>query len=102
MLVSSGLPSLDQKLVENTEILQTLYSFLENEPPLNPLLAAFFSKTFSMLISKKSEQVNCIKQRNFAKSLDIHLNFVSRIGFYTRKCAYNFLNLSNLGETFSI
>lgn len=57
-LFFSGLPSLDERLVEEPTILQTLYSFLEQEPPLNPLLSSFFSKTFSKLISKKSEQVN--------------------------------------------
>ncbi|XP_010779606.1 serine/threonine-protein phosphatase 6 regulatory subunit 3-B-like [Notothenia coriiceps] len=34
-----------------------LYSFLQNEPPLNPLLASFFSKVLSILIGRKPEQI---------------------------------------------
>ncbi len=35
-----------------------LYGFLQNEPPLNPLLASFFSKVLSILIGRKPEQVS--------------------------------------------
>lgn len=39
-----------------------LYGFLQNEPPLNPLLASFFSKVLSILIGRKPEQVSLQEQ----------------------------------------
>ncbi|XP_055911162.1 serine/threonine-protein phosphatase 6 regulatory subunit 3 isoform X2 [Eupeodes corollae] len=55
-VLTLGLPSLNAKLLSDNDILQTLYSYLENKPPLNPLLSSFFSKTFSMLFTKNFYQ----------------------------------------------
>lgn len=38
-----------------------LYGFLQNEPPLNPLLASFFSKVLSILIGRKPERVSWLE-----------------------------------------
>ncbi|XP_055374163.1 serine/threonine-protein phosphatase 6 regulatory subunit 3-B [Condylostylus longicornis] len=83
-ILTFGLPSLDEKLVEDEEILQTLYSYLEKEPPLNPLLSSFFNKTFSMLISKKAEtdwflyQKLCLQVLEFIKSRGNFLDLIFR------------------------
>ncbi|XP_017956995.1 serine/threonine-protein phosphatase 6 regulatory subunit 3-B isoform X2 [Drosophila navojoa] len=55
-ILTIGLPSLDEKLLSDADTLQLLYSYLKKEPPLNSLLSSFFSKTFSMLFTKKPEQ----------------------------------------------
>lgn len=34
-----------------------LYSFIDTDQPLNPLLASFFSKTIGVLVARKSDQV---------------------------------------------
>ncbi|XP_061394874.1 serine/threonine-protein phosphatase 6 regulatory subunit 3 [Musca vetustissima] len=79
-----GLPSLDEKLISEEETLKMLYSYLENEPPLNPLLASFFSKTFSMLFTKKSDQdwflyqQLCLKLLEFLKTQSNFLDLICK------------------------
>uniref|UniRef100_U3KA31 Protein phosphatase 6 regulatory subunit 2 n=1 Tax=Ficedula albicollis TaxID=59894 RepID=U3KA31_FICAL len=48
---------INDKLGGDETLLNILYDFLEHEPPLNPLLASFFSKTIGNLIARKTEQV---------------------------------------------
>jgi len=38
-------------------LLAKLYSFIDTDQPLNPLLASFFSKTIGVLVARKSDQV---------------------------------------------
>ncbi|XP_013110256.1 serine/threonine-protein phosphatase 6 regulatory subunit 3 isoform X2 [Stomoxys calcitrans] len=79
-----GLPSLDEKLISDEDTLKMLYSYLENEPPLNPLLASFFSKTFSMLFTKKSDQdwflyqQLCLKLMEFLKTQNNFLDLMCK------------------------
>lgn len=50
---------INDKLGGDESLLEVLYHFLEQDPPLNPLLASFFSKTIGNLIARKTEQVRC-------------------------------------------
>lgn len=54
---------MNDRLGEDESLLMKLYSFLLNDSPLNPLLASFFSKVLSILISRKPEQVNIVFQK---------------------------------------
>ncbi|KAL4659525.1 serine/threonine-protein phosphatase 6 regulatory subunit 2 isoform X2 [Arapaima gigas] len=56
-LLTSDVSHINDKLGSDESLLETLYHFLEQEPPLNPLLASFFSKTIGNLIARKTEQV---------------------------------------------
>lgn len=56
-LLTSDVGQINDRLGEDENLLMKLYSFLQNEPPLNPLLASFFSKVLSILIGRKPEQV---------------------------------------------
>lgn len=56
-LLTTDIPSLNERLARDDAVLSKLYSFLEAEPPLNPLLASFFSRTMGVLIVRKGEQV---------------------------------------------
>uniref|UniRef100_A0A8C7MUX1 Protein phosphatase 6, regulatory subunit 2b n=1 Tax=Oncorhynchus kisutch TaxID=8019 RepID=A0A8C7MUX1_ONCKI len=56
-LLTSDVGVINDKLGGEKLLLDTLYSFLEQPPPLNPLLASFFSKTIGNLITRKTEQV---------------------------------------------
>ncbi|XP_008399414.1 serine/threonine-protein phosphatase 6 regulatory subunit 2a [Poecilia reticulata] len=56
-LLTSDVSIINDKLGGDESLLETLYKFLDNEPPLNPLLASFFSKTIGNLIARKTEQV---------------------------------------------
>ncbi|XP_029471450.1 serine/threonine-protein phosphatase 6 regulatory subunit 2 isoform X2 [Rhinatrema bivittatum] len=56
-LLTSDVPQINDKLGGDEKLLNILYDFLDHEPPLNPLLASFFSKTIGNLIARKTEQV---------------------------------------------
>lgn len=56
-LLTCEVPPLSESLANDKALLGTLYSFLDTDAPLNPLLASFFSKTLSVLITRNSEQV---------------------------------------------
>ncbi|XP_015270999.1 PREDICTED: serine/threonine-protein phosphatase 6 regulatory subunit 2 [Gekko japonicus] len=56
-LLTSDVPQINDKLGGDEMLLNILYDFLDQEPPLNPLLASFFSKTTGSLIARKTEQV---------------------------------------------
>eukprot|EP00079_Xenopus_tropicalis_P023268 XP_012815520.1 PREDICTED: serine/threonine-protein phosphatase 6 regulatory subunit 2 isoform X4 [Xenopus tropicalis] len=56
-LLTCDVPQINDKLGEDDNLLNILYDFLRQEPPLNPLLASFFSKTIGNLIARKTEQV---------------------------------------------
>lgn len=56
-LLTSDVSQINDRLGEDEKLLMKLYGFLKNEPPLNPLLASFFSKVLSILIGRKPEQV---------------------------------------------
>ncbi|XP_047403939.1 serine/threonine-protein phosphatase 6 regulatory subunit 2 isoform X2 [Sciurus carolinensis] len=56
-LLTCDVPQISDRLGEDESLLSLLYDFLDREPPLNPLLASFFSKTIGNLIARKTEQV---------------------------------------------
>uniref|UniRef100_A0A7N6C2T1 Protein phosphatase 6, regulatory subunit 2b n=1 Tax=Anabas testudineus TaxID=64144 RepID=A0A7N6C2T1_ANATE len=56
-LLTSDVGVINDKLGNEEPLLETLYAFLEQPTPLNPLLASFFSKTIGNLITRKTEQV---------------------------------------------
>ncbi|KAM6960595.1 serine/threonine-protein phosphatase 6 regulatory subunit 2 [Aplochiton taeniatus] len=56
-LLTCDVGVINDKLGDEEPLLEVLYAFLEQEPPLNPLLASFFSKTIGNLITRKTEQV---------------------------------------------
>ncbi|KAM4747153.1 serine/threonine-protein phosphatase 6 regulatory subunit 2 isoform 2-T2 [Rhinophrynus dorsalis] len=56
-LLTCDVPQINDKLGEDENLLNILYDFLRQAPPLNPLLASFFSKTIGNLIARKTEQV---------------------------------------------
>ncbi|XP_028287920.1 serine/threonine-protein phosphatase 6 regulatory subunit 2 isoform X2 [Parambassis ranga] len=56
-LLTCDVGMINDKLGNEEALLETLYAFLEQPSPLNPLLASFFSKTIGNLIARKTEQV---------------------------------------------
>ncbi|XP_077451477.1 serine/threonine-protein phosphatase 6 regulatory subunit 2 isoform X2 [Stigmatopora argus] len=56
-LLTSDVGVINDKLGNEEPLLESLYTFLEQPSPLNPLLSSFFSKTVGNLIARKTEQV---------------------------------------------
>ncbi|RUS76743.1 hypothetical protein EGW08_015499 [Elysia chlorotica] len=73
-LLTSDVTQINDKLAGDNELVNMLYSFLEGEKPLNPLLASFFSKVMGLLITRKSEMIF-----EFLKSKD---DFVGRLLYH--------------------
>ncbi|XP_053113220.1 serine/threonine-protein phosphatase 6 regulatory subunit 2 isoform X2 [Hemicordylus capensis] len=74
-LLTSDVPQINDKLGGDESLLNILYDFLDHEPPLNPLLASFFSKTIGNLIARKTEQV-ILFLRGKAKFIDLVLKHI--------------------------
>uniref|UniRef100_A0AAR2KNJ5 Protein phosphatase 6, regulatory subunit 2a n=1 Tax=Pygocentrus nattereri TaxID=42514 RepID=A0AAR2KNJ5_PYGNA len=75
-LLTSDVTLINDKLGGDESLLEKLYHFLEQDPPLNPLLASFFSKTIGNLIARKTEQVISFlrKKHNFIGLVLNHLD----------------------------
>lgn len=71
-LLTSDVQQITDALAGTEELVIKLYSFLEGEKPLNPLLASFFSKVMGLLITRKSEMVRfslgAISEKNVEKA----------------------------------
>lgn len=86
-LLTSDMPVFNERLASDQIILSKLYAFLQNEHPLNPLLASFFSRTLGVLIARTSEQhwysyqYSCLQVIEFLKSqqdcIDLFLKHLS-------------------------
>ncbi|XP_029047430.1 serine/threonine-protein phosphatase 6 regulatory subunit 3 isoform X2 [Osmia bicornis bicornis] len=73
-LLTCDVPTLNEKLADDDTLLAKLYSFIDTDQPLNPLLASFFSKTIGVLVARKTDQnwysyqYTCLKVLDFLKS----------------------------------
>ncbi|KAL1117034.1 hypothetical protein AAG570_004362, partial [Ranatra chinensis] len=80
-VLTTDIRILNERLSDKN-LLAKLYSFLEADPPLNPLLASFFSRTLSMLICRKTDQnwysyqFTCLQVLDFFKSCDNSLGLL--------------------------
>ena len=57
-ILSCEISQLTSAIAGDQVLLDKLYSFMEQEAPLNPLLASFFSKAFGVLITRNSKEVS--------------------------------------------
>ncbi|GLV33771.1 fiery mountain [Carabus blaptoides fortunei] len=74
-LLTCDVPALNESLSRDNELLEKLYSFIDKDPPLNPLLASFLSRTLGVLIVKRLDQaMGFLKDKeNFISLLLKHL-----------------------------
>lgn len=78
-LLTCDVPAVNERLAGDKSLLEKLYEFLESEPPLNPLLASYFSKIIGGLVAKKTEQnwlsyqLTCLQVLDFLKGRDTFL-----------------------------
>ncbi|KAF8473411.1 SIT4 phosphatase-associated protein-domain-containing protein [Kalaharituber pfeilii] len=56
-ILSSGTWSLAEALMQNLDHMRMFWSFLEREPPLDPVQAAYFTKVNETLLDKKTEEM---------------------------------------------
>ena len=58
-LLTCDIPVLNDAIINNGEIMEKLYNFIDTDETLNPLLASYFAKVMGCLIKRKTENV-CI------------------------------------------
>ncbi|XP_063910492.1 serine/threonine-protein phosphatase 6 regulatory subunit 3 isoform X1 [Zophobas morio] len=81
-LLTCDVPAINERLASDEVLLDKLYSFLECEPPLNPLLASYFSRIMGALIAKKTEQnwlsyqFTCLQVLDFLKAKDTFISLL--------------------------
>lgn len=75
-LLTCDIALINETLITNEELIDMLYSFLNNESPLNPLLASYFSKVIGSLISRRTEQLleYLETKTNFVDLIIKHIN----------------------------
>ena len=56
-LLSCDISVINDAIVMDESLLTELCQFIYNEPPLNPLMASFFSKTMAVLVGRKADKV---------------------------------------------
>ncbi|XP_067123496.1 serine/threonine-protein phosphatase 6 regulatory subunit 3 isoform X2 [Centruroides vittatus] len=56
-ILTVDVTQINDALSSDESLLNKLYSFLDTEKPLNPLLASFFSKIIGLLISRKTDAI---------------------------------------------
>lgn len=73
-VLTSQLPMLNDRLSLDTVQMNRLCDFINRDPPLNPLLASYFSKTVEMLLERSTKQdcylyhIVCLRVLDFFKS----------------------------------
>ncbi|XP_034947653.1 serine/threonine-protein phosphatase 6 regulatory subunit 3 [Chelonus insularis] len=55
-ILTCNVQTINEKLAGSENLLAKLYSFIDTDKPLNPLLASFFSKIIGTLLIRKSDQ----------------------------------------------
>ncbi|KOX78430.1 Serine/threonine-protein phosphatase 6 regulatory subunit 3 [Melipona quadrifasciata] len=107
-LLTCDVPVLNEKLAGNEALLAKLYSFIDTDQPLNPLLASFFSKTIGVLIGHKTLQLlEFLKSRQTCVDLllqhletsaimDLVLKLVSQVEGNMRQNILNWLDSQQL------
>ena len=57
-LLSCDISVINDAIVTDDSLLTELCQFIASDPPLNPLMASFFSKTMAVLVGRKTDKVN--------------------------------------------
>ncbi|CAN7995276.1 unnamed protein product [Ixodes hexagonus] len=75
-ILTSDVPQINEALVKSETLMAKLLGYLEAEPPLNPLLASFFSKTAGILVSRRADTMfyACMQKENFVNLLLKHID----------------------------
>ncbi|CAH1119628.1 unnamed protein product [Phaedon cochleariae] len=82
-LLTCDVPALNERLAGDEVFLDKLYTFLDCDPPLNPLLASYFSKVMVALIARRkteqnwlSYQFTCLQVLDFLKAKDTFISLL--------------------------
>lgn len=96
-VITSDVDAILDKIANCQELLDILWAYIETQTPLNPLTASFFSKVFTHLICRKSDETfTYLKSHDAVNKLIVHIEISAIMELFVNFLKYTIVEDSQL------